>query len=109
MSLPALNTDVPVRPSRPPFTDLTSEEAGKRLSKYGPNDPAPAKRGVAIIELLVLFLNPLVIILLVASLVSLVIGDRVDAAIILVVVLLSISINFFQTYRSQRAIEKLRM
>jgi Mg2+-importing ATPase len=87
---------------------LSSREASQRLIQYGPNEPAPAKRGAAVIELLLLFLNPLVIILLVASLASFFLGDPGDALIILVIVLLSISINFFQTYRSQQAIKRLR-
>jgi P-type Mg2+ transporter len=87
---------------------LSSEEAAKLLSQYGPNEPTPTKHGAAVVELLVLFLNPLVIILLVASLVSFVLGDRADAGIILVMVLLGVAINFVQTYRSQRAIAKLR-
>jgi P-type Mg2+ transporter len=87
---------------------LSSQEASARLSQYGPNEPAPVKHGAALFELLVLFLNPLVIILLIASLVSFVLKDVADAAIILVMVLLGVTINFVQTYRSQRAIEKLR-
>jgi Mg2+-importing ATPase len=66
------------------------------------------RHGAAIFELFALFLNPLIVILLIASLVSFVLGDRADAAIILVMVLLGVAINFVQTYRSQRAIEKLR-
>jgi Mg2+-importing ATPase len=87
---------------------LSSQEAAERLSKYGPNDPAPVKRGAAVIELLLLFVNPLIVILLIASVVSFILGNATDAAIILVVILLGVSINFVQTYRSQRAIDKLR-
>ena len=87
---------------------LSSQDAAERFSKYGPNDPAPAKRGAAVIELLLLFVNPLVVILLIASVVSSILGSAKDAVIILVMVLLGVSINFVQTYRSQRAIDKLR-
>jgi Mg2+-importing ATPase len=87
---------------------LSSAEAAARLAQYGPNEPAPAKRGATVIELLVLFLNPLVVILLVASVVSLFLGQVADALIILIIVLLSIAIDFFQTYRSQKAIARLR-
>ena len=87
---------------------LSSQDAAERFSKYGPNDPAPAKRGAAVIELLLLFVNPLVVILLIASVVSSILGNATDAVIILVMVLLGVSINFVQTYRSQRAIDKLR-
>lgn len=87
---------------------LSSQQAADRLDQFGFNEPAPVKRNAAFMELLGLFLNPLVVILLVASLVSFILGDAGDATIILVIVLLSISINFFQTYRSQRAIEVLQ-
>jgi len=92
----------------PAPTGLSSQEATKRLTQYGPNEPAPIKGGAAITELLLLFFNPLVIILLIASLVSAILGNAADAVIIFVLVLLGVSINFAQTYRSQRAIAKLR-
>ena len=91
-----------------PSAGLSSSEAAARFSQYGPNEPAPAKSGAALTELLLLFLNPLVIILLVASLVSAFLGDVADAVIIIVIVLLSVTINFLQTYRSQQAIKRLR-
>ena len=91
-----------------PWRGLTSQEARERFAQYGPNDPTPVRRGEALTELFLLFLNPLVIILLVAALVSFLLGDAVDAAIIGLIVLLSVTINFVQTYRSQQAIRKLR-
>jgi Mg2+-importing ATPase len=91
-----------------PPRGLSSEQAAARLSQYGPNEPAPAKRGAAFVELLALFVNPLVIILLIAGVVSFLLGNATDATIILVMVLLGVSVNFLQTYRSQRAIDKLR-
>ena len=95
-------------PTAATATGLSSREAAERLSRYGPNEPAPARRGAAFIEVLFLFLNPLVIILLVASMASFLLGDSGDALIILVIVFLSIGINFVQTYRSQQAINRLR-
>ena len=87
---------------------LTSEEARKRLDKYGPNDTSGMKRDSAYVQFLRLFLNPLIIILLIASLISAILGDPVDAGIIFVIVLLSNILNFVQTYRSQKAVDKLR-
>ncbi len=100
--------DEQVPPKPAAATGLSSAEAEARLDQYGPNEPAPAKRGSAVVELLLLFLNPLVIILLVAAVASFALGDASDALIILVIVLLSIAINFIQTYRSQQAIDRLR-
>src|SRR5512142_3005788 len=55
------------------------------------------------VQFLRLFANPLVAILLVASVVSAILGDRINASIIIVIVLLSNILNFVQTYRSQQA------
>ena len=60
---------------------LTGKEAEERLSQYGPNDPTPVRRGALAYELLILFLNPLVIILLVASIASAILNQPVDAGI----------------------------
>lgn len=89
-------------------TGLSSPEAAERLGHYGPNDPAASKPRTALTELLLLFVNPLVIILLVASLVSFVLRNTSDALIIALLVLLGVSINFIQTYKSHNAVEKLR-
>ena len=90
------------------MTGLTSQEAAKKLQELGPNDPAPAPRRSAFLDFLRLFLNPLVMILLIAASISAFVGERVDAGIIIVIVLLSVGIDFGQTYRSTRAIEQLR-
>ena len=46
---------------------LTGTEAARRLALYGPNEPAPVRRFSAVVQLVRLFANPLVVILLVAS------------------------------------------
>jgi len=87
---------------------LTSREAAERLQQFGPNDPAPPRRSSALLDLLRLFLNPLVLVLLVAASVSAFLGEAVDAGIIITIVLLSVGVDFAQTYRSNRAVEQLR-
>ncbi len=87
---------------------LTDAEARERLDTYGPNDTSGLKRTSPVVQFLRLFLNPLVAILLVACVVSAILGDPVDATIIVVIILLSNILNFVQTSRSQNTIEKLR-
>ncbi|HXJ95929.1 MAG TPA: magnesium-translocating P-type ATPase [Terriglobia bacterium] len=87
---------------------LTEQEAGARLDQFGPNEPAATQHHSVLFDLLHPFMNPLVLILLIAAVASAFLGDRVDAGIIGVIVLLSAAIDFAQTYRSQRAIEQLR-
>ncbi len=88
---------------------LTSAEAARRLAEYGPNDPAPKKRRSYIVELLLQFANPLVAVLLFASVVSAFVGEVVNATIIIVIVSLSVTVNFVQTFRSQKAADRLKV
>lgn len=87
---------------------LTAEEAHKRLSQYGPNEPTVVRHGATIQQLLVFLANPLVLILLVASIITAILGEVLNASIIILMILLSVALNFFQTFRSQRAVERLR-
>src|SRR5262247_367435 len=97
-----------VSQSRSSGKGLSSDEARRRLAEFGPNEPAAIQRATFVKQLLLLFANPLVIILLIASLVSAMIGNAVNASIIVVIVLLSSALNFTQTARSQRTAERLR-
>ena len=108
MNSVSISSRAVIEPPVVTLTGLTTKEAEKRLSEYGSNDPTPVRRGALIGELLLLFLNPLVIILLVASGASAILGQPIDATIIFLMVLLGVTINFVQTYRSQRAIQRLR-
>ncbi|HET9166238.1 MAG TPA: magnesium-translocating P-type ATPase [Candidatus Angelobacter sp.] len=87
---------------------LTTQEAEERLVRFGANDPAPAHRHSAGVELLLLFVNPLGIILLIAAVISGFIGQLLDAGIIIAMVFVGVGVNFYQTYRSKIAIESLR-
>jgi Mg2+-importing ATPase len=87
---------------------LTLEEAQARLDRFGPNEPASARQHSLLSDVLHAFANPLVLILVIAAVLSAFMGEAVDAAIIGIIVLLSTAIDVSQTYRSQRAMERLR-
>ena len=87
---------------------LTSEEAAARLAQFGPNDPAPRQHHSAVLDFLHLFLNPLVLILLIAAGCSVFLGDPTDAGIIFAIVLLSNTLDFTQTHKSQKAVAQLQ-
>jgi P-type Mg2+ transporter len=87
---------------------LTGEEARKRLKEAGPNEPAAVQRGATLRQLLVFLANPLVLILLVASIITAILGEVLNASIIITMIILSVALNFFQTFRSQRAVARLR-
>jgi magnesium-transporting ATPase (P-type) len=80
-SVPSVSAQDASRPSAT-WVGLTTQEAEARLSSFGPNDPASTRRAFAF-ELLHLFLNPLVIILIVASVISAFLGQKNEAEFIL--------------------------
>jgi P-type Mg2+ transporter len=87
---------------------LTSEEAARRLHLYGPNSLAQEVRFAGLIDFLRFFANPLVIILIVASTISIVLGDAVGGLIIIAMVLLSVFLNFFMEFQARHAVEEIR-
>ena len=87
---------------------LTTDEARRRLDEVGPNEPARAPRAAALVQMLLLLANPLVIILLFASVASALLGEQVNASIIVLILALSVALNFVQTCRSHRVAERLR-
>ncbi|HEU0169467.1 MAG TPA: magnesium-translocating P-type ATPase [Chloroflexota bacterium] len=87
---------------------LTHEQALDRLRRFGPNAAAKRSRWAAFVQLAAFLFNPLVLILMLASIISGVLGDVTNASIIAGIVVVSVAINFFQDYRSQRAAERLR-
>jgi len=87
---------------------LTADEAQERLKRFGPNQPAAARHSRPWLELVSLFVNPLVLLLLGAAGVSAFVGDPIGAGIITGIVVVGAGINFVQTYRSRRAMQRLR-
>src|SRR4029078_6252890 len=87
---------------------LTTSEARQRLIETGPNEPVVSRRTSSLAQIFLLFINPLAIILLVASAISVALGEIINASIIALMVFLSAALNFIQTYRSQRAVERIR-
>jgi len=89
-------------------TGLSADEALARLKRFGANEPAPASRFEPLREIASYLVNPLVLILLCASAVSAIFGQVVSSIIVAAMLLLSISLNFTQTYQSQVAARRLR-
>ncbi|HWA99272.1 MAG TPA: magnesium-translocating P-type ATPase [Pirellulales bacterium] len=87
---------------------VTTREAQRRLATDGPNEPVTKVHHGRVRQLLLLFADPLVIILLSASVVSAAVGELANAAIIAAIVLLSTAIDFVQSTRSEQAMQRLR-
>jgi P-type Mg2+ transporter len=87
---------------------LTSAEAARRLRRDGPNELAPPPRLRLLRELVGDLANPLVLVLLLASVVSAAFGQFVGAAVTAAMIVLSVVLNFVQSSRSQQAARRLR-
>ena len=87
---------------------LTSSEAAERLTRYGPNILHTQRKNALLLQFLTKFRNPLVIILLVASVISAFTGDVTSFIIITIIVLMSVTLDFIQEFRAGQAVERLR-
>jgi Ca2+-transporting ATPase len=87
---------------------LTGQEAATRLEQVGPNELQAARRISPWALLLEQFKNVLIIILLIATALSAIMGHGIEAIAISVIVLFAVLLGFIQEYRAERAIEALR-
>ncbi|MCO8129360.1 HAD-IC family P-type ATPase [Acidimicrobiia bacterium EGI L10123] len=86
---------------------LTHQEAEARSARYGPNqleEEPPAPAWLVFVEQ---FRSPLIFILLLALVVTLVLGEYLDAAVITAVLVLNAVIGFTQERRAQGAVRAL--
>ncbi len=86
---------------------LSGEEAKKRLASYGYNEIVKTKRISPFVLFLHQFTNVLVIILIIAAIIAGLLGEWIDAIVILVIVILNSIFGFVQEYRAEKAIEAL--
>lgn len=91
-----------------PDTGLTTQEAEARLAKYGENKlKGKPKKSLAALFFAQLK-DMLIYVLLGAAIITLIVGEYVDAVIILAVVLLNAAIGVFQEQKAEKAIEALQ-
>jgi Ca2+-transporting ATPase len=86
---------------------LTQSEAQARLLQHGHNELKGKKKTPLVMVFLRQFLSPLIYVLLAAAVVSAIIQHFIDAAVIMVAVLVGVSIGFVQETRAEKAMEAL--
>ncbi len=87
---------------------LTTEEADRRLELYGPNRLAEAPGATFWQMLLDQFKDFVVMLLIVAALVSALLGDFIEAAAIMAIVILNAALGVIQERRAEQALAALR-
>lgn len=90
------------------FKGLTSQEAQKRLLKYGPNVLEEGRRVSPIQIFLNQFQDFMVMVLLAATLISALMGELADALTITVIVILNAILGFVQEYKTEKSLEALK-
>ena len=87
---------------------LSEEEARKRLKEYG-NNELKQKEKISPFQILIRqFTSSIVFILLAALIISLLIGEKLDAIVISTIVVLNGVFGFIQEFKAEKAIEALK-
>ena len=86
---------------------LSEEEAASRLPRYGPNSLPPPPRASALRILLDQCRSVVVLLLVMATAVSLLLGDAIEAIAIVAVLVINTVIGFSTEIRARRAMEAI--
>jgi Ca2+-transporting ATPase len=87
---------------------LSAAEVQERRATFGPNELAEGKRRTPLRMFFEQFTDFMIIVLLVAAVISGLIGEAKDTIAIVVIVILNAIIGFIQEYRAERAMEALK-
>lgn len=91
-----------------PLTGLTEDEVAKRRLEYGENTLPAEKKTSSWTILFNQLKSPLVYVILVAAIISLIVGELGDFAIIMAVVVIDTILGFIQEYQAQQTYHALK-
>ncbi|KAA1055568.1 cation-transporting P-type ATPase [Azospirillum argentinense] len=91
-----------------PDDGLTPDEAAERRRRYGLNRLTPPPRRSALMRFLAQFDNLLIYVLIGAGVVTVLLGEFVDAAVIAGVVLINAAIGYVQEGKAEQALDAIR-
>jgi Ca2+-transporting ATPase len=91
------------------ISGLSNSEAAARLARFGRNELVERGEGGLLRQLAEQFTDPLVIVLVLAAAISgILLGERVDALVIVAIVILNGALGLVQQFRAERALDRLR-
>jgi len=89
-------------------TGLAGPDASERLARYGPNQLVEEKKRSIFAALAEQFSDFLVIVLLVAAVLSFVLGEVLDGSAIMAIVILNAILGVVQEFKADQALENLK-
>ena len=104
----AYSRDETLRALHSSHNGLTADAVAERLAQYGPNRLRPPQQRSALTRFLSQFNNVLIYVLLVAGVVTTLMGHLVDAGVIFGVVVINAAIGFIQEGKAERALDAVR-
>lgn len=105
---PPLTADANSSPAPRVAAGLSSAEAQRRLTEFGPNEIRREQTTTPLALLARQCASPVIWLLLVASVLSAALGELLDAIAIGAIVIVNAVIGFFQEHRAERAVMALR-
>ena len=91
-----------------PKTGLSSSEAKTRLEKYGPNSIESSNKKSMLQKILDQIIDPMVILLIVASIISAFTGDKIEAIIIIAIVIVNAIMSIYQEGQAEDSVAALQ-
>ena len=87
---------------------LTDAQVEARLEKYGPNTLKEEKKKSLLSRILAQFADFLVLILIVAAIISMFVGESTDAIVILAIVVLNAFLGVYQEGKAEKSLDALK-
>jgi Ca2+-transporting ATPase len=87
---------------------LTENEAANRLEKYGPNELKEEAKQSMLSKIIAQFNDFLILILIGASIVSFIVGEKIDSAVIIAIVIVNAALGLYQEGKAEKALEALQ-
>lgn len=87
---------------------LSEDEARARLQRYGPNELAEEAKTPIVEIVLRQFADPLIYVLLASAVITILLRDFIDAAVIAAVVILNAAVGFAQEYKAEESMKALK-
>lgn len=103
-----LNEDELISQFKTSENGLSVEEAGIRLQTFGKNEIKPSESHPILRIIYIQFTDVMTIMLIIAAVLSGLIGDSTDTVIICIIILLNATIGFYQEFHAEKSMEALR-